>query len=135
MTLFFTFPSYTGTATPGCCHFVEVVQGQESATAVKEASPDVFTNYRIEGDLLNGKAHYSSYDHQTAIAYNNYGGGWLIQKHHSRGTLNAFAHTIPDTSNCPAESHNNWKYHDGGKWPDAGEGLKVKCRPCSTGTK
>ena len=134
MTFIYMFPSNTGTATPGCCHEIEVVQGQESATAVKDELPDLFTNYRLEGGLVNGKAHYTSDDHQKAIAYSNVG-GWLMQSHHSRGTTNGFAYKIPDTESCPTESGQKWKYMSGGKWKDAGEGLVVKCRPCSTGTK
>ena len=73
-----SIPSYTGTL--ACCPHVEVVQAQENMTAVKEARPYIFTEYRIEGTLVNGKPHYTSSDRQTAIAYtNSYGGGWMIQ--------------------------------------------------------
>ena len=59
---------------------VEVVQAQEDITAVKERLPHIFTEYRIEGTIFNGKRHYTSTDGQTIIAYTNAaGGGWLIQ--------------------------------------------------------
>ena len=62
---------------------LEVVQGQEAKTGVKEHQPGIFTNYHIEENLLNGRVHYTSMDGTTAIAYhqgtyNNEQGGWNI---------------------------------------------------------
>ena len=39
-------------------------------------------------------------------------------------TGNADAQT---DSMCPSEVGHNWRYNDGTSWPDAGEGLIVKC--------
>ena len=56
---------------------VEVVQGQEAITAVKDARPNIFTTYHVEENLFNGKAHYTSEDGTEAIVYNK--GPWRIQ--------------------------------------------------------
>ena len=54
-----------------------MVQGQEAITGVKDAQSVLFTTYRIEEDLLNGRVHYTSKDGKKAIAYAT--GRWRIQ--------------------------------------------------------
>ena len=58
---------------------MEVVQGQEAITGAKDAHSYIFTTYRIENNLLNGRVHYTSIDGTQAIAYNNDEGIWCIQ--------------------------------------------------------
>ena len=56
---------------------IVVVQGEESITGAKDAQSQIFTTYRIEKDLLNGRVHYTSGDGTKALAYG--GGSWRIQ--------------------------------------------------------
>ena len=55
---------------------VEVVQGHEAITAVKDARPNIFTTYHVQNNLLNGMVYYTSEDGTGAIAYNK--GRWRI---------------------------------------------------------
>ena len=65
-----------------CCAVVEVVQGREAVSGVKDARPWIFSTYHREDKLLNGRLHYTSKDGRTAIAHS--GGLWRIQPEKDR---------------------------------------------------
>ena len=62
-----------------CCPTVEIVQGSGNNTGAYGAQSKIFTTYRIEPNLVNGKVHYTSVDLKHAIAYNDKKGQWVIQ--------------------------------------------------------
>ena len=63
----------------GCCGTLQVVQKDESDPAARLSQPNIFTNYTIEADLVNGRVHYTSHDGTKAIAYHEDHGQWYIQ--------------------------------------------------------
>ena len=58
-----------------CCDEVRVV-GQGD---VLNAYPKIFTTYKIETNLLNGRVHYTSQDGKLALAFNAAHKQWYIQ--------------------------------------------------------
>ena len=62
-----------------CCGTIQVIQKDQSDNAPRVFQPNIFTNYTIEADLVNGRVHYTSHDGSQAITYDEDHGEWLIQ--------------------------------------------------------
>ena len=62
-----------------CCGTIQVIHKDVSDTAARVYQPNIFTNYTIEADLVNGRVHYTSHDGTQAITYDEDHGEWLIQ--------------------------------------------------------
>lgn len=108
---------------------------------------NIFKAYEIENTTLNGRAHYTSDDGGRAIWYGDCG-LWVVGPPDNRlaytiapgffkynvkiiilsrrGTCSVYAYTQEDLE-CPSNTGQTWKYHDGNSWVNAGEGLLMNC--------
>ena len=59
-----------------CCETIKVIGGAEYGS--REKHPSMFTNYKIEQDLINDNVHYTSESGKVALTIDT-NGNWIFQ--------------------------------------------------------
>ena len=110
-----------------CCIRVEVYY--KNKTKAYEVQSQIYGSYtRVIGDDVNDHYYY-----QSNFANRNYGiwfcgTQWYIgTTSTSKGKCRGRANSKFNTDKCVHEIDFDWKYFDPPNWPNAGEGLAVKC--------
>ena len=110
-----------------CCTRVEVYY--KNKTKAYEVQSKIYGSYtRVIGEDVNDRYYYQS---NFASGYYGIwfcGTEWYVgATSTSKGKCFGFAHSYFNTDNCVHDIGYDWKYWDSPNWPDAGDGLAVKC--------
>ena len=109
-----------------CCIRVEVYY--KNKTKAYERNPQIYGHFtRVIGDDVNDRYYYQS---NFANGYQGIwycGRYWSIGASTSKGKCEGPAYSNFNTDKCVHDIGFDWSYWDSPNWPDAGEGLAVKC--------
>ena len=109
-----------------CCTRVEVYF--KNKTKAYETNPDIYGSYtRVIGDDVNDHYYYRSNFANGYYSIWFCGTKWFIGKHSEKGRCQGWAKSNYNTDKCVHDIGFDWKYGTPTSWPDAGEGLAVKC--------
>jgi len=111
-----------------CCWKVKV--SYTETHHVQKEQPQIFQYYKQEPGLVNGHAHYTSYDGKRAIWFED--DEWNIGNAGKRGSTTVNAYSSGEGPDCPDEVAYTWRYnikdHGDSWWRDADKGLSIWCK-------
>ena len=100
----------------------------KNKTKAYETRPEIYGSYtRVIGDDVNDHYYYQSNFANGFYGMWICGNKWHIGKHFEKGKCQGLAYSKYNTDKCVHDIGFDWKYFDPPNWPDAGEGLAVKC--------
>ena len=102
----------------------------KNKTKANEWWPDIYGSYtRVTGDDVNGHYFYQSNFANGYYGIRFCGTEWFIDQAKYKGECGGFASSNFNTDKCVHDIGFDWVYSDPSVtgWPDAGEGLAVKC--------
>ena len=111
-----------------CCTRVEVYY--ENKTKAYEKWSEIYGSYtRVIGDDVNDLYHYQSNFANGYYGIWFCGTKWYIsaKSNRNKGKCLGLANSKFNIDKCVHDIGFDWKYQDPPNWPDAGEGLAVKC--------
>ena len=109
-----------------CCTRVEVYY--KNKTKAFERWSNHYGSYtRVIDKDVNDHYYYQSNFANGYYAIWFCGPTWFIGQASNEGKCTGSAHSNYNTDKCVHDIGFDWKYGNGTHWPDAGEGLSVKC--------
>ena len=100
----------------------------KNKTKAYEKWSRIYGSYtRVTGDDVKGHNYYQSNFANGYYGISFCGTKWYIGRDSSKGKCQGFASSNYNTDKCVHDIGFDWTYSDPPNWPDAGEGLAVKC--------
>jgi len=119
-------PTPRRSSSSSCCRKVEVDYYKKNAAYDRHKKRFQYY-YRVSGDTIFGKPHYSSDDGKYAIWYTAKD-KWVVGTDSGRGENGGFFYENSESS-CPHDPAWSWKFLNfRSEWQDANKGMSIYCR-------